>query len=52
MATSFIRTVELGGRGCSSSLFDPLKPHVKGLSNLVNFIDKLQEIVGEILNPR
>ncbi|NXW93468.1 PARI protein, partial [Alopecoenas beccarii] len=52
MATSFIRTVELGGRGCSSSLFDPLKAHVKGLSNLVNFIDKLQEIVGEILNPR
>nr|XP_021140358.1 PCNA-interacting partner isoform X4 [Columba livia] len=52
MATSFIRTVELGGRGCSSSLFDPLKAHVKGLSNFVNFIDKLQEIVGEILNPR
>nr|XP_021140362.1 PCNA-interacting partner isoform X7 [Columba livia] len=51
MATSFIRTVELGGRGCSSSLFDPLKAHVKGLSNFVNFIDKLQEIVGEILNP-
>ncbi|XP_074437765.1 PCNA-interacting partner [Larus michahellis] len=52
MATSFIRTVELGGRGCASSLFDPLKAHVKGLSNFVNFIDKLQEIVGEILDPR
>ncbi|NXT39667.1 PARI protein, partial [Pelecanoides urinatrix] len=52
MATSFIRTVELGGRGCASSLFDPLRVHVKGLSNFVNFIDKLQEIVGEILNPR
>ncbi|XP_074018444.1 PCNA-interacting partner [Numenius arquata] len=52
MATSFIRTIELGGRGCASSLFDPLKAHVKGLSNFVNFIDKLQEIVGEILNPR
>ncbi|XP_055663481.1 PCNA-interacting partner isoform X1 [Falco peregrinus] len=52
MATSFIRTVELGGRGCKSSLFDPLRVHVKGLSNLVNFIDKLQDIVGEILNPR
>ncbi|NXW04143.1 PARI protein, partial [Fregetta grallaria] len=51
-ATSFIRTVELGGRGCASSLFDPLRVHVKGLSNFVNFIDKLQEIVGEILNPR
>ncbi|XP_032851893.2 PCNA-interacting partner isoform X3 [Tyto alba] len=52
MATSFIRTIELGGRGCASSLFDPLRVHVKGLSNFVNFIDKLQEIVGEILNPR
>ncbi|XP_074727966.1 PCNA-interacting partner isoform X2 [Strix uralensis] len=52
MATSFIRTVELGGRGCASSLFDPLRVHVKGLSNFVNFIDKLQEIVGETLNPR
>ncbi|XP_074757357.1 PCNA-interacting partner isoform X1 [Athene noctua] len=52
MATSFIRTVELGGRGCASSLLDPLRIHVKGLSNFVNFIDKLQEIVGEILNPR
>ncbi|NXP12300.1 PARI protein, partial [Thinocorus orbignyianus] len=52
MATSFIRTIELGGRGCASSLLDPLKAHVKGLSNFVNFIDKLQEIVGEILNPR
>ncbi|KFU95788.1 PCNA-interacting partner [Chaetura pelagica] len=52
MATSFVRTVELGGRGCASSLFDPLRVHVKGLSDFVNFIDKLQEIVGEILNPR
>ncbi|KFZ52101.1 PCNA-interacting partner, partial [Antrostomus carolinensis] len=52
MATSFIRTTELGGRGCASSLFDPLRVHVKGLSNLVNFIDKLQEIVGETLNLR
>ncbi|XP_075610921.1 PCNA-interacting partner isoform X2 [Balearica regulorum gibbericeps] len=52
MATSFIRTVELGGRGCASSLFDPLRVHVKGLSDFINFIDKLQEIIGEILNPR
>ncbi|XP_009877090.1 PREDICTED: PCNA-interacting partner [Apaloderma vittatum] len=52
MATSFIRTIELEGQGRTSSLFDPLKAHVKGLSNFVNFIDKLQEIVGEILNPR
>ncbi|KAM6424664.1 PCNA-interacting partner [Rhynochetos jubatus] len=52
VATSFIRTIELGGKGCASSLFDPLIVHVKGLSNFVNFIDKLQEIVGEILDPR
>ncbi|NXC54713.1 PARI protein, partial [Aleadryas rufinucha] len=52
MATSFIRTIELGGRDCVSSLYDPLRAHVKGLSNFVNFIDKLQEIVGEILNTR
>ncbi|NXC25614.1 PARI protein, partial [Campylorhamphus procurvoides] len=52
MATSFIRTIELGGRDCSSSLYDPLRAHVKGLSNFINFIDKLQEIVGETLNPR
>ncbi|NXA68328.1 PARI protein, partial [Mohoua ochrocephala] len=52
MATSFIRTVELGGRDCASSLYDPLRAHVKGLSNFVNFIDKLQEIVGEVLNTR
>ncbi|RLW00285.1 hypothetical protein DV515_00009201 [Chloebia gouldiae] len=50
MATSFIRTIELGGRGFASSMYDPLRAHVKGLSNFVNFIDKLQEIVGEILN--
>ncbi|NWS99869.1 PARI protein, partial [Mionectes macconnelli] len=51
-ATSFIRTIELGGRDCASSLYEPLRTHVKELSNFVNFIDKLQEIVGEILNPR
>ncbi|NXC80167.1 PARI protein, partial [Cercotrichas coryphoeus] len=52
MATSFIRSIELGGRDSASSLYDPLRAHVKGLSNFVNFIDKLQEIVGEILNTR
>ncbi|XP_039564159.1 PCNA-interacting partner isoform X5 [Passer montanus] len=52
MATSFIRTIELGGRDSASSLYDPLRAHVKGLSSFVNFIDKLQEIVGEVLNTR
>ncbi|NWV23948.1 PARI protein, partial [Origma solitaria] len=52
MATSFIRTTELGGRDCASSLYDPLRAHVKGLSSFINFIDKLQEIIGETLNTR
>ncbi|NXN97132.1 PARI protein, partial [Rhinopomastus cyanomelas] len=52
MATSFVRTLELGGRGCASSLCDPLRGHVKGLSDFVHFIDKLQEIVGETSDPR
>ncbi|XP_025973794.2 PCNA-interacting partner isoform X2 [Dromaius novaehollandiae] len=52
MATSFIRTVELGGKGYATSLFDPLRSHVKGLTNFVDFIDKLEEIVGEVLDPR
>ncbi|XP_053833674.1 PCNA-interacting partner isoform X1 [Vidua macroura] len=52
MATSFIRTIELGGRDSASSMYDLLRAHVKGLSNFVNFIDKLQEIVGEVLNTR
>ncbi|XP_006138096.2 PCNA-interacting partner isoform X2 [Pelodiscus sinensis] len=52
MATSFIRTIELGGKGYAPSPFDPLRTHVKGLSDFVNFIDKLEEIVGEVLDPR
>ncbi|XP_042693733.1 PCNA-interacting partner isoform X3 [Centrocercus urophasianus] len=52
MATSFIRTVEHGGKGCAASLFDPLRVHLKGLSNFINFIDKLGEIIGEIPDPR
>ncbi|XP_048816476.1 PCNA-interacting partner isoform X4 [Lagopus muta] len=51
-ATSFIRTAEHGGKGCAASLFDPLKVHLKGLSNFINFIDKLGEIIGEIPDPR
>uniref|UniRef100_A0A8C6FWU2 PCNA-interacting partner n=1 Tax=Moschus moschiferus TaxID=68415 RepID=A0A8C6FWU2_MOSMO len=52
VATSFIRTIELGGRGYAPSPSDPLRTHVKGLSNFINFIDKLDEILGEISNPR
>ncbi|XP_012505725.1 PREDICTED: PCNA-interacting partner [Propithecus coquereli] len=51
VATSFIRTIELGGKGYAPSPSDPLRTHVKGLSNFINFIDKLDEILGEISNP-
>ncbi|XP_021060913.1 PCNA-interacting partner isoform X1 [Mus pahari] len=51
MATSFIRTLELGGKGYAPSPSDPLWAHVKGLSAFINFIDKLDEILGEIPNP-
>ncbi|XP_044770656.1 PCNA-interacting partner isoform X6 [Neomonachus schauinslandi] len=52
VATSFIRTLELGGKGYAPSPSDPLRAHVKGLSNFINFVDKLDEILGEIPNPR
>uniref|UniRef100_A0A9L0SGM6 PCNA-interacting partner n=1 Tax=Equus caballus TaxID=9796 RepID=A0A9L0SGM6_HORSE len=51
VATSFIRTIELGGKGYAPSPSDPLRTHVKGLSNFIHFIDKLDEILGEIPNP-
>nr|XP_012324644.1 PCNA-interacting partner isoform X1 [Aotus nancymaae]XP_012324645.1 PCNA-interacting partner isoform X1 [Aotus nancymaae]XP_012324646.1 PCNA-interacting partner isoform X1 [Aotus nancymaae] len=51
VATSFIRTIELGGKGYAPPLSDPLRTHVKGLSNFISFIDKLDEILGEIPNP-
>uniref|UniRef100_A0A452GJY4 PCNA-interacting partner n=1 Tax=Gopherus agassizii TaxID=38772 RepID=A0A452GJY4_9SAUR len=52
MATSFIRMIELGGKGYAPSPFDTLRTHVKGLSDFVNFVDKLEEIIGEVLDPR
>ncbi|XP_073756504.1 PCNA-interacting partner isoform X3 [Callorhinus ursinus] len=51
VATSFIRTLELGGKGYAPSPSDPLRAHIKGLSNFINFVDKLDEILGEIPNP-
>ncbi|XP_032349383.1 PCNA-interacting partner isoform X2 [Camelus ferus] len=51
VATSFIRTLELGGKGYAPSPSDPLRTHIKGLSHFINFIDKLDEILGEIPNP-
>ncbi|XP_072511841.1 PCNA-interacting partner isoform X2 [Notamacropus eugenii] len=52
VATSFIRMIELGGKGYAPSPSDPLRTHGKGLSNFIIFMDKLEEILGEIPNPR
>ncbi|XP_051885799.1 PCNA-interacting partner isoform X2 [Pristis pectinata] len=46
-ATSFIRCLELGGKSYAPSADDPLMQYVKGLMDLVHFVDKLQEILGE-----
>ncbi|XP_077121734.1 PCNA-interacting partner isoform X2 [Ranitomeya variabilis] len=52
VATSFIRAVELGGKGYAPSEADPLRKHIKGLSQFVHFIDRLEEILGETHNAR
>ncbi|KAM4748827.1 PCNA-interacting partner [Rhinophrynus dorsalis] len=52
VATSFIRTIELGGKGYAPSESDPLRKHFKGLSHFVHFIDRLDEILGETPDPR
>lgn len=52
MATSFIRAIELGGKGYAPLPTDPLRTHVKGLSQFIHFTDKLEEIIGEDLDPR
>uniref|UniRef100_A0A8D2LC18 PCNA-interacting partner n=1 Tax=Varanus komodoensis TaxID=61221 RepID=A0A8D2LC18_VARKO len=52
MAASFIRAIELGGKGYAPSADDPLRSHVKGFSHLIHFIDKLEDIIGEVLDPR
>uniref|UniRef100_A0A8D0L5J5 PCNA-interacting partner n=1 Tax=Sphenodon punctatus TaxID=8508 RepID=A0A8D0L5J5_SPHPU len=52
VATSFVRAIELGGKGYAPSPLDPLRTHIKGLADFVHFIDKLEEIVGEVLDPR
>ncbi|XP_073431267.1 PCNA-interacting partner isoform X1 [Dendrobates tinctorius] len=52
VATSFIRAVELGGKGYAPSEADPLRKHIKGLSQFVHFFDKLEEILGETHSAR
>nr|Q28EM3.2 RecName: Full=PCNA-interacting partner; Short=PARI; AltName: Full=PARP-1 binding protein; AltName: Full=PARP1-binding protein; Short=PARPBP [Xenopus tropicalis] len=52
VATSFIRTIELGGKGYAPSESDPLRKHLKGLSLFVHFVDRLNEVLGETNDPR
>ncbi|KPP65375.1 PCNA-interacting partner-like, partial [Scleropages formosus] len=49
--TSFVRAVQLGGRGYAPPDSHPLRKHLKGLSDLVNFIDHLEELLGETADP-
>lgn len=50
--TSFVRVLQLGGKGYAPAESDPLRKHVKGLSDFVHFLDNLEEILGEIRDPR
>ncbi|XP_060885928.1 PCNA-interacting partner isoform X1 [Labrus mixtus] len=49
--TSFVRAIQLGGKGYAPAESDPLRKHVKGLSDFVQFIDNLEEILGEVPDP-
>ncbi|KAF3859332.1 hypothetical protein F7725_021731, partial [Dissostichus mawsoni] len=49
--TSFVRIIQLGGRGYAPAESDPLRKHVKGLSDFVQFLDNLEELLGEIPDP-
>ncbi|XP_047431743.1 PCNA-interacting partner [Mugil cephalus] len=48
---SFVRAIQLGGKGYAPAESDPLRKHVKGLSDFVQFLDNLEEILGEIPDP-
>ncbi|CAJ1054508.1 PREDICTED: PCNA-interacting partner [Xyrichtys novacula] len=49
--TSFVRAIQLGGKGYAPAESDPLRKHVKGLSEFVQFVDNLEDILGEIPDP-
>lgn len=50
--TSFVRAIQLGGKGYAPAESDPLRKHIKGLSDFVQFLDNLEEILGEVPDPR
>ncbi|XP_010902155.2 PCNA-interacting partner [Esox lucius] len=49
--TSFVRAVQLGGKGYAPAESDPLRKHLKGLSDFVQFTDNLEEILGDHPDP-
>ncbi|XP_077356450.1 PCNA-interacting partner isoform X2 [Festucalex cinctus] len=49
--TSFVRAVQLGGKGYAPAPSDPLRKHIKGLSAFVHFLDNLEDILGETSDP-
>ncbi|KAL1275814.1 hypothetical protein QQF64_035437 [Cirrhinus molitorella] len=50
--TSFVRAIQLGGKGYAPPESHPLRKHVKGLSEFLNFVDHCQEVLGETPNAR
>lgn len=50
--TSFVRAIQLGGKGYAPAPSDPLRKHIKGLSAYVRFLDNLEDILGETADPR
>ncbi|XP_077450322.1 PCNA-interacting partner [Stigmatopora argus] len=49
--TSFVRAIQLGGKGYTPAPSDPLRKHIKGLFAFIHFLDGLQENLGEITDP-
>ena len=50
--TSFVRAIQLGGKGYAPSESSPLRKHLKGLCEFVHFTDQLEEVLGETPGPR
>ncbi|XP_062374379.1 PCNA-interacting partner [Sardina pilchardus] len=49
--TSFVRAIQLGGKGYAPAESDPLRKHLKGLCEFVHFTDQLEELLGETPEP-
>ncbi|XP_077090475.1 PCNA-interacting partner isoform X2 [Siphateles boraxobius] len=50
--TSFVRAIQLGGKGYAPPESHPLRKHIKGLLEFLNFVDQCQDVLGETPNPR